>query len=67
MRETSRKVAQSKIKIDTVFDNSEYISTEKIAGKKDKTEDVDKSKIQKPKQPKKERSLTKQSDKVRNS
>ncbi|CAF3689928.1 unnamed protein product [Rotaria socialis] len=62
-RETSRKTATNKINVETVFDSSQYISTEKVPGqKKIITDSSEKSNVHKPKQPKRERSLTKQSD-----
>ncbi|CAF2673913.1 unnamed protein product [Rotaria sp. Silwood2] len=61
-RDTSRKTTTNKINIETVFNSSKYISTEK----KFKTDSTDKSNLQKPQQPKKERSLTKQSDESSN-
>ncbi|CAF4670423.1 unnamed protein product [Rotaria sp. Silwood1] len=61
-RETSRKATTNKINVETVFDSSKYISTEK----KVKTDITGKTNSQKPRQPKRERSLTKQSDEASN-
>ncbi|CAF0842002.1 unnamed protein product [Rotaria sordida] len=60
--QSKRKISTNKINIETVFDNSKNISTEK----KIKIDNIDKSNLQKPRQPKKERSLTKQSDESSN-
>jgi hypothetical protein len=64
-RATSRKKSMNTIEVEKVFDSSEYIFTEKTVGKRTKTGGSEKSNLQQPKQPKRERSLTSQSDEVR--
>jgi hypothetical protein len=64
-RTTSRKKSPANIEFKTEFDDSEYISTSKTIGKRTKANESAKFNPQQPKQPKKERSLTSQSDEVK--
>lgn len=63
--QSKREKPGHKMNIETEFDSTKYFSTEKILGKRLKTDNNDKSNFQKPRQPKKERSLTKQLDEVK--
>jgi hypothetical protein len=64
-RTTSRQKSLNNIEVEPEFDGSEYISIEKPIGKRMKSSDSEKSNVQQPRQPKKERSLTLQSDQVK--
>ncbi len=64
-RTTSRKKSTNPIEIEPEFDGSEYISTKKITGKRMKANENEKSNLQQPRQPKKERSLTSQAEEVK--
>ena len=58
---TSQQTSMNKLKMSIEFDNLDLITTEKMNGNKSEQ----RSSQQQPKQPKKEKSLTKQSDEVK--
>ena len=62
---TGRKKSAENTAIESTFDGSEYISTVKTVGKRSRGNENEKSKVQQPKQPKRERSLTSQIDEVK--
>ncbi len=64
-RISSRKKSPNSVNDETQFDSSEYISNKKIFVKRLKSDDLEKSDLHQPRQPKKERSLTSQSDEVK--
>lgn len=63
-RTTPREKFSTNIDIEPDFDGSEYIAAKKNGRKRSKTSENEKSNVQQPRQPKKERSLTSQSDQV---
>ena len=62
---TGRKKSAENTAIESTFDGSEYISTVKTVGKRSRGNENEKSKVQQPRQPKRERSLTSQIDEVK--